>query len=225
MRIDKPKLKFYVLIFLIITVVIVSLIFHAKGYHIDLAKYLDNLKSNPNLPIIYLLLYFISSFFPLPFLTLFGATIFPFHKVFILSMIGNTLSFVILFYLTRWLGRDYVEIYEDKNLKLKSLDFKVRKNAFLYIFLLRLFFIIPPEAINVFAGLSRMKFKDYLTASVLGTIPVVIFSIALVKSYQMKSFQLLLISVIIFALCMIIPLIFIKGLRRYFRKEKIEIKK
>jgi uncharacterized membrane protein YdjX (TVP38/TMEM64 family) len=140
-------------------------------------------------------------------------------------MIGNTLSFVILFYLTRWLGRDYVEIYEDKNLKLKSLDFKVRKNAFLYIFLLRLFFIIPPEAVNVFAGLSRMRFKDYLTASVLGTIPVVIFSIALVKSYQMKNFQLLLISVIIFALCMIIPLIFIKGLRKYFKRKKKIVKK
>lgn len=220
MKINKPKLKFYVLISLIILVVITSLIFHAEGYNFHLERYLIHLKSNPNLPLIYVSLYFVSSFFPLPFLTFLGATIFPFYKVFILSMIGNTLSFVIMFYLTRWLGRDYIEIYEKKHARLKNLDVNINKNSFLYVFLLRLFFIIPPEAVNILAGLSKMRFRKYITASILGTMPVILFSIALIKSYQTKNFYLLLISVVIFTLCIALPLIFMKGLRKYFKREK-----
>lgn len=184
-----------------------------------LAKYLNQLKSSPNLPMIYLSLYFASSFFPLPFLTFLGATIFSFYEVFILSIAGNILSFVIMFYLTRWLGRDYIKFYETKNSKLKAIDFKFSKNAFLHVFLLRLFFIIPPEAVNIFAGLSKIKFRDYLTASVLGTIPVIIFSIFLVKSYQVKEFYLFLISITFITFCLIIPLVFIKGLREYFNNK------
>jgi len=218
MKINKPRLKFYILIFLIVAIVITSLILHVCGYHIPLVKYLDNLKSSPHLPIIYVLLYFVSSFFPLPFLTFLGATIFSFHEAFVLSLIGNMFSFIIMFYLIRWLGREYIEFHEDKNSKLKALDFKISKNAFLYVFLLRLFFIIPPESINLLAGLSKMKFRDYFTASLLGTIPVIIFSITFIKSYQLRNFNLFIISVAIFALCILIPLIFIKGLKRYFKK-------
>lgn len=216
MKINKPKLKFYVLLFLIVAIVITSLILHLNGYQIHLARYLNHLKSSPNLPIIFVLLYLS----PLPFMTFLGTTVFPFHTIFVLSLIGNVLSFVIMFYLTRWLGREYIEFYETKNSKIKYIDFKVTKNAFVYIFLLRLFFLIPHEAVNLLAGLSKMKFRDYFIASILGIIPVIIFSIAFIKSYQLRDFNLFIISIVILALCIILPLIFIKGLRKYFNKKE-----
>lgn len=218
MKVDVAKLKFYIFIFLIIIIILISLIFHAKGDHFLFYKDLKKISSMNLFPIIYISLYFISSFFPLPFLTFLGAAVFPFYKAFILSMIGNILFFIIMFYLARWLGRDYIEIYEKKHLKLKKLDLNIDKNAFLYVFLLRLFFIIPPEAVNIFAGLSKMKFRDYLFSSILGTIPVVLISILLVESYQVKEFQLFIIASILFASLIIVPLFFMKELKKYFRK-------
>jgi len=219
MKINKAKLKFRVLISLIIFIVIVSFIFYFNNYHMSLMKYLDTLKSNTYFPLIYLSLYFISSFFPLPSLSLLGATIFPPYEAFFLSLIGNMFTLVIMFFLIRWLGREYVELHENKNSKLKSLDIHLSKNAFWYVFLLRLFFMLPPESVNFLAGLSKMKFRDYFVASFLGTIPVIIFSITLIKSYQFKNFHLFILSVVIFAICIILPLIFIKGLRKYFNRK------
>jgi uncharacterized membrane protein YdjX (TVP38/TMEM64 family) len=220
MRVEKSRLKFYLFLSLLLAVIIVSLILHIKGFNLDLYKYLINLKSSKFLPIIYILLYFVASFFPIPFLTFLGATIFSFQEVFILSMVGNIIFMVLMFYLTRWFTRDYIEIYKKNHAKLNQLDIKLNKHSFLYLFLLRLFFIAPPEAVNILAGLSKIRFREYISASILGTIPVVLMSIALVKSYQLKDFNLLIFFSFLFVLLIVIPLFFMKELRRYFKKGK-----
>jgi uncharacterized membrane protein YdjX (TVP38/TMEM64 family) len=216
MSIEKSRLKFYILLCLILGVIIASIILHIQGFHINLYKYFLSLKSNRFLPLIYLLLYFVTSFFPIPFLTFLGATLFAFGEAFLLAMIGNTLFIVLMFYLTRWLGRDYVKNYEEKHSKLKKLDLDLEKHAFLYIFLLRICFIVPPEAVNIFAGLSKVKFRHYILPSILGTIPIVFVSTLLIKSYLIRDFFLVSSCLVLFVLMAIIPLFFIKGLRRYF---------
>jgi len=101
MKVDRAKFKFYLLIFLIVGIVVVSLILHAKGYHLNLYKYAQQLRSEKLFPLIYILLFIVSCFFPIPFLTFLGALVFPFYLAVILSIIGNIISFTIMFYLTR----------------------------------------------------------------------------------------------------------------------------
>ncbi len=219
MEVSKSELKFYILIFFVISVIIASIILHAGGYHTHLAKYLNNLRSNPNLPIVYVALYFISSFFPIPFLAFLGGAIFPLPKAFFLSMLGNIIFFIVMFYLTRWLGREYIVNYEKEHPKIRRLDHKFEKNSFLYVFIFRVFFIIPPEVINVLAGLSKMKFRDYLLSSVLGTIPVVLVSVLLVETYIAKQFYLFVVAIVLFILFIVLPFLFVKELRKYLKRK------
>ena len=218
MKKDFSKLKFFVLVGIISLILITSLIMHAGGYSFLFYKNLKQMSSSPLFPLFYLLLYFISSFFPIPFLAFLGGAVFPFHEAFLLSMVGNIIFFIMMFYLTRWLGREYVRNYEKEHPNLKRLDSKFDKNSFLYVFIFRVFFIIPPEAINVLAGLSKMRFRDYLLSSILGTIPVVLVSILLVESYRAKQFYLFVIALLLFALFIILPFLFVKELRKYLKK-------
>ena len=220
MRVKKSKLKFYVLISLIAVILIASIVVRIEGYNLHIYKHLKDLSFNPYFPEIYVFLYIISSFLPIPFLAFFGAVVLPFWDAFYLSMIGNIISFIMMFYLTRWLGRDFVELYEDKHAKLKELDINLQKNAFGYIFLLRIFYLIPTEAINILAGLSKIKFRDYIVPSIFGSSVVVFLSIAIVKLSLSENYNLLTLVIILFVSLVIIPLFFIKNLRKYFRRNK-----
>jgi uncharacterized membrane protein YdjX (TVP38/TMEM64 family) len=219
MQRDLSKLKFNILLAIIFLILITSLILHASGYNFLFYKNLKQMSTSPLFPLIYLLLYFISSFFPIPFLAFMGGAIFPLHEAFLLSMLGNIIFFIVMFYLTRWLGREYVNDYESKHTNIRKLASKFDKNSFLYVFIFRVFFIIPPEAINVLAGLSKMKFRDYIISSILGTIPVVLVSILLVESYRAKQFYLFIIALVLFALFIILPFLLVKELRKYFKKK------
>jgi uncharacterized membrane protein YdjX (TVP38/TMEM64 family) len=150
-----------------------------------------------------------------------GARIFPFEKALLYSLLGNIILFIFMFYLARFLGREYFEKYKEKNPRLKKLDINFESNSFFYMILLRVFFIIPIEFTNILGGISEMKFKKFLIASIIGILPSTIASILLVKSRMIHSYPMLIISVIIFALCILIPPIFITGLRKYFRKNKV----
>jgi len=212
------RLKVYILVLIILLLVITSLVLHSKGVGMGKIKLLKELTY---FPLIYILAYVFASFVPMPFVpfTFIGASIFPFWKAFIYSFIGYLLFAVLMFYLTRWLGRDFVKNYETKNKRLKALDLKLEKNAFGDVILLRFFFLIPPELICIVAGLSSMKFKDYFIATIIGSIPILFASVALVKGEQIGSNLLFATSIILFAIMFIIPLIAISNLRNFFKRD------
>lgn len=214
---NKVNLKFYILIALVVIFIIASIIMHVEDYQFgDMFK---KISTYEHFPAIFITLFIISSFFPLPFLTFLGAAIMPFYQVLFYSIIGNIITFTLMFFLARWLGRDYVEKYEEKNKKIKDLDISLKKNAFRDIILLRFFFIIPPEAVNLLGGLSEMRFRDYFLASLIGTVPLCLASILLIKSRILHSVPLFILSVILLLLMLIIPIIFVARLRNYCKNK------
>jgi len=223
MKINIHKLKFYIFIIFILLIGITSIILNSNGYIHTWYNHLKEIQLGLFLPLVYILLYIFSAFFPIPLLALFGASIFPFYEAFILSIIGNILFFSLTFYMARWFGREYVSDYEDNHPKIKKLSVSFNKNSFLYVFLLRLSFIIPRQVINTLAGLSKMKFKEYIIASVLGIIPVVLVSILLINSYQTKEIYLIIISLILLGLFVIVPYFLIDELKEYLKKNNYKL--
>jgi uncharacterized membrane protein YdjX (TVP38/TMEM64 family) len=219
MKINMTKLKFYIFIFSILAIISISIILNSNGYILFWYNSFKEMNLGILLALIYISLYIISSFLPLPLLPILGASIFPFYEALILSIIGNIIFFTLTFYMTRWFGRKYVGEYEKSHPKLEKFSTSFSENSFLYIFLLRLSFIIPRQAVNTLAGLSKMEFKDYIFASFLGIIPVVSVSILFVKGYQIKETSLIIISLILLGLFIILPFLLIKGLRKYFKKD------
>ena len=186
----KSKFKFFFFIILVILIFLVPLIFRLTGNDLIFYNYIKSLSNSKCFIAIYLSLFIITSFVSIPFLTFLGAGIFSFTEALIYSFLGNVISIILMFYLVRWLGRDYVKKYETKNNSIKNLDKEFKEHPFRNIILLRFFFIIPPEIPNILGGLSGMKFKNYLTASILGLIPLTFFMCSSRSNYACSSSNL-----------------------------------
>ena len=218
-KFDLARIKFGILIALIIVFIIAYLTIAIKGY-----DFFEGIKvfviSNPHLsPMIFTGLYFIGAFFPLPLLTVFGSTIFGSWEVFICAMIGNVANATIIFYLSRWLGRDVVKHFEEKHKLAKKLEMTFDKNPVRDMVLLRFFWPLPVELGNLMGGLSGIKYKNYLWGILIGMTPVLIASILAVKGEIAGSNLMITTATIIFILLLAIPIIFLAGIRRH-AKEK-----
>lgn len=135
--------------------------------------------------IVYLGLFFIKPFFimiPANVMAVMSASIFGSVKGFILTMIGFFISGTVAFYLARLLGKDFVEsILGDKLIKLDS---KINKNGFKILFLLRLPPILPYDPLSYACGFTKIRYKDFIMASLLGVVPETICYSLLGTSYK-----------------------------------------
>jgi uncharacterized membrane protein YdjX (TVP38/TMEM64 family) len=85
------------------------------------------------------------------------------------SIIGADLGALIAFAAGRFLGKGFVNSLLSGRFG-DTLD-KIARNGFQIILYLRVFPIIPYNALNLLAGASPITFKDYFWASMIGMIP------------------------------------------------------
>lgn len=139
---------------------------------------------------------------------IFGLTLGTFYTI-IGAVCGGTLSF----FISRVFGRGLVE----KLIKGKGEWFEagIEKRGFLFILMLRLIPLVPFDVISYGAGLSKIRYKDFVLATSIGIIPGVWVYVNLGdKSGNPFSVQFLG-AILILALLMIFS---------YFMKKKISIK-
>ncbi len=168
-------------------------------------------------PIIFISLFVVSAFFPLPLLTIWGATLFNFWDILIYSVIGNMLNAILVFYMARWLGRGFIKRFEDKYKAAKRLDLDFKKSAFRDTVLLRFFCIIPSELVNLSAGLSSVGFRDYFWGSLIGFVPASLAAVMLVKSKLAHNGTLFTLSIIFLIVLLIIPIVYVSAVRKFSR--------
>jgi uncharacterized membrane protein YdjX (TVP38/TMEM64 family) len=87
----------------------------------------------------------------------------------IYSLIGADLGALVAFAAGRFLGKGFVNSLLAGRFT-QTLD-KIARNGFQIILYLRVFPIIPYNALNLLAGASPITFKDYFWASMIGMIP------------------------------------------------------
>ncbi|PTX64724.1 putative membrane protein YdjX (TVP38/TMEM64 family) [Melghirimyces profundicolus] len=122
-------------------------------------------------PLFYIFLYAVRPlfFFPAVVLTLSGGLTFGPWWGTLYDLIGASLGAGLAFGLSRTLGRETVQRWLGKRLKL--LDERAERYGFRTVLLLRLIPLIPFDVISYSAGLSRIRFRDYGPATTLGMIP------------------------------------------------------
>ncbi len=86
--------------------------------------------------------------------------------VFLGSTIGSALAFI----LARYVARDLVERRFSGNARFAAIDRAVEAQGLKIVFLLRLSPLVPFTPINFLLGLTRVRFADYMLASV-GMLP------------------------------------------------------
>lgn len=126
-------------------------------------------------PIIYLVFYTIGTLLILPStpLNLTGGAIFGVWWGTLWTTIGALLAAIVAFTFSRTVGREFISQIISQRLsgRWHAVDAEIGQGGLFYMFAIRLLPIIPYGIVNFTAGLTSIKFQDYLTGTLLGTVP------------------------------------------------------
>ncbi|HEY9611530.1 TVP38/TMEM64 family protein [Allocoleopsis sp.] len=125
-------------------------------------------------PIIYIALYTVATLLILPStaLNLTGGAIFGPWLGTLWTTIAAIIAAVVSFGFTRTVGRETIA----RRLagRWQTMDAEMRQGGLFYMFAIRLLPIIPYGLVNFAAGLTSIRFRDYLLGTVMGTVPGVL---------------------------------------------------
>ncbi|MCM8794210.1 MAG: TVP38/TMEM64 family protein [Candidatus Omnitrophica bacterium] len=164
-------------------------------------------------PFVYALLYALNTVTLLPPIFIMSLTAgLAFGKVtgFLALMAGAMIGTSATFYISRRVGREFVE----KRLagKFKSLDERLRRNGFATVLFFRVIPLVPYEVLNYTAGLSNVSFKDYWWGTLIGLLPGVAAAVFFGDSLAniKKDPAMFLVAVGALALLFAVPVIYLK---------------
>lgn len=125
-------------------------------------------------PIIYIVLYTLATVLVLPStaLNLTGGAIFGPWLGTLWTSTGAIVAAVVAFVFARTAGREFVA--QKLSGRWQAMDAEVRQGGLFYMFAIRLLPIIPYGLVNFAAGLTSIRFRDYLLGTILGTVPGVL---------------------------------------------------
>ncbi|NJK56753.1 MAG: TVP38/TMEM64 family protein [Pleurocapsa sp. SU_5_0] len=125
-------------------------------------------------PVIYIVLYTVGTLLILPStpLNLTGGAIFGIWWGTLWTTLAALVAAIATFAFTRTIGRELVT--QKLAGRWRAVDAEIRQGGLFYLFAIRLLPIIPYGIVNFVAGLTSIKFKDYLIGTLLGTLPGVL---------------------------------------------------
>jgi uncharacterized membrane protein YdjX (TVP38/TMEM64 family) len=207
--------------------------FDPKGKEIFMDKfgvYLHQI--GPWAPFIFMGCYILSIvfFIPASVFTSLGAVLFGGWLGLLLNFVSANIGGVLSFLTARYLLRDAAGKILQKG-QFKKLDDKAEEHGFSVIIYLRLMFV-PFTYLSFAAGLSKMKFKDFFWATLIGVIPglvVVTFLAAAVKklllTYKQPADVLrpdIIFPVLLFGFSFFIPTLIKNFRNRFYVTKEIE---
>ena len=172
---DKTRKVLKAILILCISMFFIYLIFKYKVFfkYINirsLRKYI--LSFGPLAPLALLLIYSLKPLvvvFPAVLLTVIAGNIFGPIKGFSLTMAGVFFSATLAFYLSKSLGKSFVD--KITRGKLLKLDDNIETYGFKIIFLMRLSTLFPIDPLSYASGLTKMKYTDFIFGTLLGLAP------------------------------------------------------
>ena len=96
---------------------------------------------------------------------------------FAMMIVGVNLGALGAFFMARRLGRKAVEDLFGHRLII--LNRSIEKGGFTFVLVLRLIPLMPFNAVNYAAGISRLRLRDYILANIVGMIPLTLVHVTL----------------------------------------------
>jgi uncharacterized membrane protein YdjX (TVP38/TMEM64 family) len=124
-------------------------------------------------------------------------------------LIGATLGASLSFVIARYFGRQFIETFSWLHKgKIKQFDEGIEKNGFRMMLFMRLMPLFQYDAVNFGAGLSKIKFRDYVLATFIGMAPGGFINAMLGSSLERIVSIQFLAALGFFILLMFIPTIY-----------------
>lgn len=170
----KNEILKYILLFVLIIVVIYCFNrFNINRKHINVKRIKCYIESYGSLSILVLIIiYAIKPFamiFPTWALAVATGAIYGSFLGYAISLIGCFVSATVGYYVAKFLGRDFVVKFIGD--KFNNIDKTLEKNGFKILLLMRLPVIFPYDALSLACGLTSIKYRDFILASVIGVMP------------------------------------------------------
>ena len=154
-------------------------------------------------PLLYIIIYTLRPLilFPAALLSAAAGIIWGPALGFLYLQIAANISSTVEFLLARYFARDLVERYLKG--KLSNLDQKIEKHGFLTVLLIRLIPNLAWDIQNFSLGLTKVKFKDYFLATLMGIMPgsfaFVFFGSSLIRVlFNPKNFWIIIVAALFF---------------------------
>lgn len=144
-----------------------------KGYSAaEIKQYVNSYGSLA--PVVFIILFTLVplTLFPDAVLAVAGGMLFGLYEGFIYILIGALCGAALSFYISRGLGKSFIQRFIKKDIE--CFQNGVEKRGFIIILLLRLIPLLPFDVISYGAGLSKIRFKDFISATAVGIIPGVL---------------------------------------------------
>ena len=113
-------------------------------------------------------------FMPVAPLAMMGGLLFGLWRGYLYTIAGCVINCALMYWMTQRLGKDRIQRFLQNRLspqwlaRIKSLE---GRTGFFFLIVLRLTALIPYNVINYAFGLTNMKFKDFMLASIIGIVP------------------------------------------------------
>lgn len=221
MKINAEKLKSWVSILIFITIIIV-ITFYSSQFFANVENIRNLLaKTGFFAPLVFVVVQIVQVVIaPIShyMIQIAGGIIFGFWLGGALNYIGSTIGSIIVFLLARKYGKPLVNKIVNKRIMSKY-ESAIQKMGPFGLFLIYFLPIFPDDEIIYLVGLSKMKFKDFLGATLFGRVGGM-FGMAFVGATIAKPTKIGII--IILLLCVIGAVIFCfrEKLERWFEKRK-----
>lgn len=202
-----------------ITALVLMAVNHEEIKNINLELIQKFIKSYGSFAaIVFILIFTLRTLFvvlPVSAMIVIGGSLFGRYSFFY-SMLALFLSASLAFYLSRYLGGEWLE----KLLKgkVKHLNKKVDEHGFKILFTLRLICIPPYDVLNYAAGLTKVKYRTFISAICLGIVPEA-FSLSIFGNSLKHPFS----KKFIFAVILVVITVAIPVLYNKFSKKDKEL--
>lgn len=188
------KLSFYLLnvtIVIMVIAVLYFLFFTEKGSkltHTNIDELAAYLRSYGGYALIFgILAILLQTFIPFsPFILIAGANVlvFGFTNGLIINYISACIGALLAFLFARYLGREWVERKMARFPAMKQFNIRMETEGFFYVLFGRLISFFPSSIINYGGGISKIKLRDFIVATLLGKFPIIFMECIIAHDLQ-----------------------------------------
>ena len=135
------------------------------------------------------------------------------------SLIGAFFGSLITYYIAKWLGKDAVHFFFGEEKVAEYVEKLNSKRAFFIVFLIFLIPGVPKDLCNYAAGISSMRLKPFMLASMIGRTPGMLGSIIIGKRIAAADYTVAIIIAVVAVIIAVLGVIFHKRILDFIEKK------
>ena len=135
------------------------------------------------------------------------------------SLIGAFFGSLITYYIAKWLGKNAVHFFFGEEKVAEYVEKLNSKRAFFIVFLIFLIPGVPKDLCNYAAGISSMRLRPFMLASMIGRTPGMLGSIIIGKRIAAADYTMAIIIAVVAVIIAVLGVIFHKRILEFIEKK------